>query len=198
MLKNLLMALAVVVFLTSGLQAQSSKKGSNSNNSASMKRKKDRMMAAEIDKAAKKIAREKFTGIKLEKNQRDTLRELTKANFSQMTSLDSQIGRMIPSNKVKMLQRMYKKALKEGQGEDAAMMTSMKDIELPEMTQKKVMQLSASKAKIVSTITAGVSLTEEQETMLAEKMAMKKDSMEQKVKKEDSMGSGSSSGSGSK
>lgn len=192
------MALAVVVFLTSGLQAQSSKKGSNSNNSASMKRKKDRMMAAEIDKAAKKIAREKFTGIKLEKNQRDTLRELTKANFSQMTSLDSQIGRMIPSNKVKMLQRMYKKALKEGQGEDAAMMTSMKDIELPEMTQKKVMQLSASKAKIVSTITAGVSLTEEQETMLAEKMAMKKDSMEQKVKKEDSMGSGSSSGSGSK
>ena len=188
MCKELILSLAVVVVLSGGLQAQSSSKGSS--RSTSMNRSKERMMAVEIDKAAKKIAKEQFAGITLDRAQRDILRDLTKANYKKMTSLDSQIARLIPTNKIKKLQRMYNKAMKEGQDEKAAMMTSMNDIDLPEMVQEKVLKLNASKAEIVNLITAGVSesLTEKQQAVLAEKMEMKKESM-QNVKKEKSMGS---------
>ena len=198
MYKNLLLALAIVVLLSGGLHAQSSsKKGSSSKtSSASMQRKKDRMMAADIDKAAKKIAREEFLGIKLDKAQRDTLQSLTKANFGQLTSLDTQIGQMIPKDKIKKLQRVYKKSKREGAAEKDAMMTSMVEIKLPEMTQEKVMKLNNSKAEIVGKIADGVKelFSEEQKTMLAEKIemkkdGMKKDAMEQGVKKAEPMGS---------
>ena len=137
-----------------------------------MNRNKERMMAAQIDKAAEKIAKEQFAGITLDRTQRDMLRDLTKANYKKMTSLDTQIARLIPPKKIKKLQRMYKKAMKEGRDEKAAMLASMKDIDLPEMTQEKVIKLNESKAEIVSTITAGVSksLTEKQQEMLAKKM----------------------------
>lgn len=191
MCKNLLLSLAVVVLLSGGLQAQSSSRGGS--HSTSMNRKKERMMAAEINKAADKIAKEQFAGIKLDKSQRDMLRDLTKSNYKKMTSLDSQIARLIPQNKIKKLQRMYIKAMKEGQDEKAAMMTSMNDIELSERTQQKVVKLNESKAKIVSKITAGVSksLTEEQQTMLAEKMAMKKESAGQDADKDKPSGNAS-------
>ena len=183
MLKNILLAVAIVAFLlTSNLQAQSSsKKGSSSrssygsSSSSSAAAKKERLMKKEIDKMAGKIERKEFAGIKLDKEQRGVLKELTETNFQQISNLTSQIGQMIPSNMSSKLQRTYKNAIRDGQSEKDAMVASMTKIELPEATQKKILMISDSKTELMNKITMGVkdTLTPEQTTMLAEKMAMK-------------------------
>ena len=183
MLKNILLAVAIVAFLlTSNLQAQSSsKKGSSSrssygsSSSSSAAAKKERLMKKEIDKMAGKIERKEFAGIKLDKEQRGVLKELTETNFQQISNLTSQIGQMIPSNMSSKLQRTYKNAIRDGQSEKDAMIASMTKIELPEATQKKILMISDSKTELMNKITMGVkdTLTPEQTTMLAEKMAMK-------------------------
>lgn len=184
MLKNILLAAAIVAFLlTSNLQAQSSsKKGSSSrsnygssSSSSSAAAKKERLMKKEIDKMVGKIERKEFAGIKLDKEQRGVLKELTETNFQQISNLTSQIGQMIPSNMSSKLQRTYKNAIRDGQSEKDAMVASMTKIELPEATQKKILMISDSKTELMNKITMGVkdTLTPEQTTMLAEKMAMK-------------------------
>ena len=82
MLKNILLAVAIVAFLlTSNLQAQSSsKKGSSSrssygSSSSSSAAKQERLMKKEIDKMAGKIERKEFAGIKLDKEQRGVLKD---------------------------------------------------------------------------------------------------------------------------
>ena len=181
MLKNILLSVAIVALLTSNLQAQSSsKKGSSSrssygSSSSSSAAKKERLMKKEIDKMAGKIERKEFAGIKLDKEQRGVLKELTETNFQQISNLTSQIGQMIPSNMSSKLQRTYKNAIRDGQSEKDAMIASMTKIELPEATQKKILMISDSKTELMNKITMGVkdTLTPEQTTMLAEKMAMK-------------------------
>ena len=182
MLKNILLSVAIVALLTSNLQAQSSsKKGSSSrssygsSSSSSAAAKKERLMKKEIDKMAGKIERKEFAGIKLDKEQRGVLKELTETNFQQISNLTSQIGQMIPSNMSSKLQRTYKNAIRDGQSEKDAMVASMTKIELPEATQKKILMISDSKTELMNKITMGVkdTLTPEQTTMLAEKMAMK-------------------------
>ena len=182
MLKNILLSVAIVALLTSNLQAQSSsKKGSSSrssygsSSSSSAAAKKERLMKKEIDKMAGKIERKEFAGIKLDKEQRGVLKELTETNFQQISNLTSQIGQMIPSNMSSKLQRTYKNAIRDGQSEKDAMIASMTKIELPEATQKKILMISDSKTELMNKITMGVkdTLTPEQTTMLAEKMAMK-------------------------
>ena len=132
-------------------------------------------MKKEIDKMAGKIERKEFAGIKLDKEQRGVLKELTETNFQQISNLTSQIGQMIPSNMSSKLQRTYKNAIRDGQSEKDAMIASMTKIELPEATQKKILMISDSKTELMNKITMGVkdTLTPEQTTMLAEKMAMK-------------------------
>ena len=181
MLKNILLSVAIVALLTSNLQAQSSsKKGSSSrssygSSSSSSAAKTERLMKKEIDKMAGKIERKEFAGIKLDKEQRGVLKELTETNFQQISNLTSQIGQMIPSNMSSKLQRTYKNAIRDGQSEKDAMVASMTKIELPEATQKKILMISDSKTELMNKITMGVkdTLTPEQTTMLAEKMAMK-------------------------
>ena len=181
MLKNILLSVAIVALLTSNLQAQSSsKKGSSSrssygSSSSSSAAKQERLMKKEIDKMAGKIERKEFAGIKLDKEQRGVLKELTETNFQQISNLTSQIGQMIPSNMSPKLQRTYKNAIRDGQSEKDAMIASMTKIELPEATQKKILMISDSKTELMNKITMGVkdTLTPEQTTMLAEKMAMK-------------------------
>ena len=181
MLKNILLSVAIVALLTSNLQAQSSsKKGSSSrssygSSSSSSAAKQERLMKKEIDKMAGKIERKEFAGIKLDKEQRGVLKELTETNFQQISNLTSQIGQMIPSNMSSKLQRTYKNAIRDGQSEKDAMIASMTKIELPEATQKKILMISDSKTELMNKITMGVkdTLTPEQTTMLAEKMAMK-------------------------
>ena len=101
MLKNILLAAAIVAFLlTSNLQAQSSsKKGSSSrsnygssSSSSSAAAKKERLMKKEIDKMVGKIERKEFAGIKLDKGQRGVLKELTETNFQQISNMTNQIG----------------------------------------------------------------------------------------------------------
>ena len=182
MLKNILLAAAIVAFLlTSNLQAQSSsKKGSSSrsnygSSSSSAAAKNERLMKKEIDKMAGKIERKEFAGIKLDKEQRGVLKSLTETNFQQISNMTNQIGQMIPPNMLSKLQRTYKNAVRDGQSEKDAMVASMQKIELPEATQKKILMISDSKTELMNKITMGVkdTLTPEQTTMLAEKMAMK-------------------------
>ena len=180
MLKNILLAAAIVALLTCNLQAQSSsKKGSSSRSSsnsyAASAAKKERAMKKEIDKMANKIERTEFSGIKLNKEQRGVLKSLTETNFQQITNMTNQIGQMIPSNMLSKLKRTYKSAIKSGKSEKDAMVASMKKIELPEATQEKILMISDSKTQLMTKITMGVkdTLTTEQTTMLAEKMAMK-------------------------
>jgi len=181
MLKNILLSVAIVALLTSNLQAQSSsKKGSSSrssygSSSSSSAAKKERLMKKEIDKMAGKIERKEFAGIKLDKEQRGVLKELTETNFQQISNMTNQIGQMIPSNMASKLKRTYKSAIKDGKSEKDAMVASMTKIELPEATQKKILMISDSKTELMNKITMGVkdTLTPEQTTMLAEKMAMK-------------------------
>ena len=180
MLKNILLAAAIVALLTSNLQAQSSsKKGSSSRSnygsSSSSAAKNERLMKKEIDKMAGKIERKEFADIKLSKEQRGVLKELTETNFQQISNMTNQIGQMIPSNMASKLKRTYKNAIKDGKSEKDAMVASMTKIELPEATQKKILMISDSKTELMNKITMGVkdTLTPEQTTMLAEKMAMK-------------------------
>ena len=180
MLKNILLAAAIVALLTSNLQAQSSsKKGSSSRSnygsSSSSAAKNERLMKKEIDKMAGKIERKEFAGIKLSKEQRGVLKELTETNFQQISNMTNQIGQMIPQNMLSKLQRTYKNALRDGKTEKDAMVASMEKIELPGATQEKILMISESKTELMNKITMGVkeTLTPEQTTMLAEKMAMK-------------------------
>lgn len=208
MLKNILLAAAIVALLTSNLQAQSSsKKGSSSRSSsstyASSAAKKERAMKKEVDKMAGKIERKEFAGIKLNKEQRGVLKSLAETNFQQITNLTNQIGQMIPPKKLSKLQRTYKSQLKEGKSEKDAMVASMQKIELPEATQEKILMISKSKTELMTKITMGVkdTLTPEQTTMLAEKMAMKeKEAMDAKevMTSDDKMEKTTTSGSASK
>ncbi len=206
MLNKLLFAVAIATLLTTNLQAQSSSRGGSSRSSGSSSRssansyasaaaQKARMMEKEVDKMAGKIARSEFAGIKLDKTQRGVLKDLTETNYQQIMSLTSQIGSMIPSNKLSKLQRTYKKELREGQSDKDAMVVSMQEIDLPEMTQEKILMIADSKTQLMNKITMGVkeTLNEEQSTMLAEKMAMKEAEIASKAEamemKEKSMGS---------
>ena len=208
MLKNILLAAAIVAVLTSNLQAQSSSKRgsssrSSSNSYASSAAKSERAMKKEIDKMAGKIERKEFAGIKLNKEQRGVLKSLTETNFQQITNMTNQVGQMIPPKKLSKLQRTYKSLLKEGKSEKDAMVASMQKIELPEATQEKILMISKSKTELMTKITMGVkdTLTPEQTTMLAEKMAMKEKEVmtsDDKMEKTTTSGSASKTGSSSK
>ena len=160
-------------------------------------------MKKEIDKMAGKIERKEFAGIKLNKEQRGVLKSLTETNFQQITNMTNQVGQMIPPKKLSKLQRTYKSLLKEGKSEKDAMVASMQKIELPEATQEKILMISKSKTELMTKITMGVkdTLTPEQTTMLAEKMAMKEKEVmtsDDKMEKTTTSGSASKTGSSSK
>ena len=190
MSKHLLMVFIVCALLASGLselQAQSSSRGSSSNSSASaaMKR-QEREQKAEISKAAKNILKHEFVGIKLDKDQRDKLHELTGENLQQLNSFDTQIGGMIPAKDLKKLQRFYNVSKKKGLDEKESMLVSMIEIGLPEDTQTKILELSASKMVVVDQIVAGVAetFTDEQKATFAEKASTKDESLEEMEGKE--------------
>ena len=186
MLKKLLFVIAIATLVTSNLQAQSGSKqgsgnkgsgskGSSSYNSGGSGSKEARLMDQAIDKMASKIARTDFAGISLDKTQRGTLKSLTEANYQQITSLNAQIGQLIPKRGLSKLQKTYKTAIKEGKSEKDAMIVSMEVIGLPSDVQEKILKLSEAKMELTSKITMGVkeTLTEEQSAILAEKMAVK-------------------------
>lgn len=216
MFKKLLFGVAIAVLLTGGLQAQSGSKGSNSksSNRGSSSRSQNagsasKAMAEQVDKMASRIARTEFAGVKLDKTQRGLLKDLTKTNYQEITSLESQIGQLIPERRLSKLKRTYNNEIKVGKSRKDAMVTSMQMIELPEATQEKILMLSDSKTELMNKITMGVkeTFTEEQSAMLAEKMAMKEAKMAEKAKmmkekemmsEEKTMTSGEASGSGSK
>ena len=191
MLKKLLFVIAIATLVTSNLQAQSGSKqgsgnkgsGSSSYNSAGSGSgsKEARLMDQAIDKMASKIARTDFAGISLDKTQRGTLKSLTEANYQQITSLNAQIGQLIPKRGLSKLQKTYKTAIKEGKSEKDAMIVSMEVIGLPSDVQEKILKLSESKMELMGKITMGVkeTLTEEQSAILAEKMAMKEEKMKE-------------------
>ena len=194
MLKKLLFVIAIATLVTSNLQAQSGSKqgsgnkgsgnkgsGSSSYNSGGSGSKEARAMEQAIDKMASKIARTDFAGISLDKTQRGTLKSLTEANYQQITSLNAQIGQLIPKRGLSKLQKTYKTAIKEGKSEKDAMIVSMEVIGLPSDVQEKILKLSESKMELMGKITMGVkeTLTEEQSAILAEKMAMKEEKMKE-------------------
>ena len=211
MLKKLLFVIAIATLVTSNLQAQSGAKqgsgnkgsgnkgsGNSSYNSAGSGSKKARLMDQAIDKMASKIARTDFAGISLDKTQRGTLKSLTEANYQQITSLNAQIGQLIPKRGLSKLQKTYKTAIKEGKSEKDAMIVSMEVIGLPGDVQEKILKLSEAKMELMSKITMGVkeTLTEEQSAILAEKMAMKEAKMKE-AKMKEAAGSGTQAPAGS-
>ena len=139
MFKKLLFGVAIAVLLTGGLQAQSGSKGSNSksSNRGSSSRSQNagsasKAMAEQVDKMASRIARTEFAGVKLDKTQRGLLKDLTKTNYQEITSLESQIGQLIPERRLSKLKRTYNNEIKVGKSRKDAMVTSMQMIELPE------------------------------------------------------------------
>ena len=180
MLKNCLFCFAIVALLASGLNAQSSSRGSSSNSSASTAAsRKARMMSEEVDKLVRKIEREEFAGIKLDRNQKSQLRGLTEARFPEISKLTTQMGTMVPKERIAKLQRTYKNEVRDGKTEKEAMVTSMQMVGLPEMTQEKIIILSDSRMAVIGKIAMGVveTFNPEQQAILDEKIAMKEKAM---------------------
>lgn len=203
MLKKLVLVFAIAALLTSSLQAQSYNKGSSnsgSSNSAASAN-KARMMQKEVDKMVGKITRNEFAGITLDKAQRGTLKSLAETNMPQISDLTQQIGQLIPSNQLSKLERSYKSAVRDGKSKKDAMVASMLKIGLPEATQEKILMLQDSKTEIMNKITMGVAatFTEEQNSIFAEKMAMKEAAMADKegMMEKTTTGSGSKEAMGS-
>ena len=176
MLKNLLLGLVLTAFLTSGVLAQSSSRGSHSSNrnstSAAMKKQK-RMETKEKSKLVGQIQREDFAGLKLDRDQRNKLKSLVEANFAGLMKFDMQMAKMIPGAKQKNLKKNYLMSKKEGMSHAESMKVSMMKVGISEATTMKVMKLNDSKNELLDKIRAGVTemLSDEQKKMKMEMMA---------------------------
>jgi len=178
--KNLLLGLALAAFLVGQVAAQSSSRSSGSssrsNNSsntsaaAAMKKQK-RLETRQQLKIAKKIQKDDFAGIKLDKAQKKALQDLVKTNYQNLTKFDMQIQQLIPGNKVKALQKAYRVSAKKVDDEGEAMMMSMKSVGIADQIQDQVMDLRDSKQVIFDEIRTEVAemLSDDQREMMAAK-----------------------------
>ena len=138
---KLLLSLLTATLLIGDVSAQSGSGSRNSNDAAAMRR-QERLDASAIQKIAKKIEKDNFTGIKLETKQKRALKELVKDKYEGLANIEQKMGRLIPEEKAKDLRRKYSAALRKGSTDTEAMWLSMKEVDLPESLQDQIMTLS--------------------------------------------------------
>ena len=208
MYRKLFLGLTLSAIFAVTASAQSNSRGSSTNQGSSNAARanataaanaaaNERRLAKEADreylKAAKQVAKKEFTNVKLTKQQLLTLKESVAANYQTMANIEKQINQSIPADKLKTLQRSYKKALRDGSDEMEAMSISMKAIGMSDTAQQQVMQLSKSKMDVMATVTSSITptLTDEQKQVLA---ASKSKEMADKKMTEDKMAEKQGSG----
>ena len=149
-------------------------------------KKKQRLEARQIAKIAKTIQKENFAGIKLDKTQRNELKELVTENYASLTKFDMQMQALIPKDKAKDVRKGYTVAKKKGNSAADAMMIGMESAGIAESLQDQVLELRDEKDLIMEEIVASVSdmLNDEQKKMLMAKANEKEEMMDKKSEAE--------------
>lgn len=197
MQRNLVLGVVLSVFLAAGAFAQSSSKsqgskskgsesrGSSGKTTTSMSKKEARMIAKQEAKLVGKIARRDFAAVDLTRAQKQTLKNLVHAKFSEIQQLEKQVADSVPADKAKALKKAYRIATKGGQSKSEAMATSMMKAGFDETLKQKILGFNQSKENLIQGIRDALAetLDGEQKEMLA-KAAKAKMEMDDSAKEE--------------
>lgn len=162
-----------------GSSSASAQSSSKNYGSSSKSKKMERFERDQMVMMAKKITKEHFTDIKLDRNQKSELKKLVMDNYQDLSKLETQMQALIPAQDVSDVRKAYKKSLREGSSESEAMAMGMKSAELPEMIQDKVMKLKDQSDVIMQDIATDVSdlFNDEQKEILMARAEAEKEMM---------------------
>lgn len=182
------LGLVAALLMFGDVSAQSGNKGARSSyRSAGSSAKNNQQMRFERDqkiKMVKRIEKENFAELRLDREQKNELKELVAANYRRLSELETQMQNQLPQHNVEDVRRAYKAALRKGSNEAEAMAMGMQAASVPQMVQQKVMDLKGQSDAIFQQIADKVERTfneQQKQVMMAKREAEEKNSMDKEM-----------------